>query len=115
YVLAAIDGLLPVVIRNVVPELIHHHVQDSLGLPEAVLHRGAPRMQRACGNARNEQRGSQRDLGHPLLSCPHCFLPIFRANTASTVYSRALGVSSSTLIRTRNPARGLTAEPRSCY
>src|SRR5215472_6314613 len=73
--LDALDGLLPVVIRYVVPKLIYHDVQHGFWLAEMVLHGGAARMQRARSDSREEQRGPRRHLDHPFHDQPHGFLP----------------------------------------
>src|SRR6267378_2481127 len=59
HVLDAVYGFIPVVIRNIVPEFVHHHVQHRFRLAEAVLYGGAARMQRARGDSRNTYRSAQ--------------------------------------------------------
>src|SRR5258705_8863423 len=54
HVLDAVDGLLPVVVGDVVPEFVYHDVQNRLWLPKAILHRGAARMQRSRRNSPNK-------------------------------------------------------------
>jgi hypothetical protein len=52
----------PVVIRNVVSELVDDHVQHRFRLAEAVLYRRAASVQRTCGDSRNKYRRAQGNL-----------------------------------------------------
>ena len=62
HVLDPIDGLFAVVIRNIVSEFVHHHVQHRFWLAEAVLYRCAARMQGASLDSRSEYHCAQRNL-----------------------------------------------------
>jgi len=60
--LDAVDGFFTVVIRDIVSEFVHDHVAAPFSAAEAVLHRSAARVQRACRYSRNEYRGAQGNL-----------------------------------------------------
>src|SRR5437879_13798650 len=78
----AVDGLLAVVIRHVVPKLIYNDVQQGFWLAETVLRGPAARMQRARSDSGEEQRGPRRDVHFPLSGRPPGFTPFARLNQA---------------------------------
>src|SRR6266849_2301986 len=62
HVLDAVDGFFPVVIRNIIPEFVHDHVQHCFRLAETVLYGSTACMQRTSGDSRNEYGSAQGKL-----------------------------------------------------
>src|SRR5260370_11193367 len=86
HVLDAANRFFPVLIRHIVFEFVHDHVQHRSWQAEAVLHRRAARMQRARRDSRSEYHSGQDELCG--VSCRRCHLFLRYRNSASLCKAR---------------------------
>src|SRR6266699_1897075 len=101
HVLDAANRFFPVVIRHIVFEFVHDHVQHRSWQAEAVLHRRAARMQRARRDSRSEYHSAQDELCGA--SCSRCHLFLRYRNSASLCKVRWVRQLAATQERDRSP------------